>query len=200
MSILFIATYGYLTYRIPKQMLSELSCNRGSVTIIYDGGTVAVIDPGFIGQTKSAYSWIAHTLFPHMTSTLGKASLDYLILLKPNKTTLNALCNVIQEFSINTIIMPELKFEKASLNNASTNLQQTSENTGTTIVIINNQHYEITFAQTILSFVAQNRWIKTSDFFVKTVQLNGSLNNQLFSLTPYQQNTHIRKKKRGAKP
>lgn len=194
MSTLFLLSWCY-AYYCHKQLHSELPCNRGTITIIYDNKTVAVIDPGLIGTTQSAYSWIAYTLFPHIISTTGKTSIDYLILLQPNKTVLNALCDVIKEFSINTIVIPERKQEYNNSPNIYRNLKEAAKEVGTPIITIDNQTRKIRFGQTVLSLVPESTWIKNSSFSIRAVKLDGTSPGKSFSCKPHKITNKQRKKR-----
>jgi len=96
----------------PTQLCNTLACNRGEVTIIYDHGTIVVVDPGVIGQNRSAYSWISYTLLPHIITTTGKTEIDHFIFLQLNKTVLETLSKLAPEKIAKKIYLPEAQKNK----------------------------------------------------------------------------------------
>jgi hypothetical protein len=195
MIVLFILFY-FCVYcaHHPNKMISTIDCNRGKVTILYDHGTLALIDPGVIGQTKSAYSWLTYTLLPYITSTTGKTTIDYLILLQPTKTILTALCDLLPEAQIGTIIIPELKaHEGDSTLHIYRQLQQGVAKTSTKIVIIDSESRKIQFNQTTLTLIP-HQWRTSNNFLIRNVQVTGSVENQPFTCLPYKENTNQRRK------
>ena len=108
--LLFGTTIGFVKYiQHPSQELSSIICNKGKVTIINKNNKVAVIDPGYIGRNKSAASWLAYTLMPHIVKTTGHTTINYFILERPTKTTILALTDFVCEHRIDTIYMPHIE-------------------------------------------------------------------------------------------
>ncbi len=105
---LFICIFSYLNYAQPTKQKSLLTCNRGNIILLYNNGHVTLIDPGYIGQTKSARSWLAYTLMPHIIGTWGKTTIDHAILLSPTITTLASLKSFINEYNVGTLYLPNL--------------------------------------------------------------------------------------------
>ncbi|TET06738.1 hypothetical protein E3J79_01040 [Candidatus Dependentiae bacterium] len=194
MIALFILFYFYVNcIQHPNKIISTLNCNRGQVTILYDHGTLVIIDPGVIGQAKSAYSWLAYTLLPYVTSTTGKTTIDYLILLQPTKTILTALCDLLMEVQIGTIMIPELKIHKSdSTLHMYKQLQQRANKTCTKVIIIDSESQKIQFNQTTIT-LTPHQWITGNNFLIRNVQVIGSLENQSFTCLPYKEDK--RKKK-----
>jgi len=118
LTTLFMSTYALLACIQPTYLTSALPCNRGVVTVMYDNGTVTVIDPGVIGQNKSAYSWISYTLLPHITSTTGKTNIDHFIFLQHNKTISETLLKLAPEKMAKNIYIPEIQNNKEQLTEA----------------------------------------------------------------------------------
>jgi len=112
LTMLFMGTYALLACIQPTYLTSALPCNRGVVTVIYDNGTVTVIDPGVIGQNRSAYSWIEYTLIPHITTTTGKTNIDHFIFLQQNKTISETLLKLAPEKIVKKIYIPEIQNNK----------------------------------------------------------------------------------------
>lgn len=194
MVALFILFYFYVNcIQHPNKMISTLDCNRGQVTILYDHGTLVLIDPGVIGQTKSAYSWLSYTLLPYVTSTTGKTTIDYLILLQPTKTILTALCDLLPEAQITTIIIPELKaHEGNSTLRVYRQLQQGAHKTCTKVITIGSESMKIQFNHTTIALMP-HQWITGNNFLIRNVQVIGSLENQSFTCLPYKEKINQRK-------
>ena len=104
---IFIVLYVYMSFiQCPRTSNSMVNCAKGEIQIIYENNQIAVIDPGHIGQYKSALSWLGYTLMPHITQTTGKTSINYFICLSPTQTTIKALAHFISEYVIETLYTP----------------------------------------------------------------------------------------------
>lgn len=100
-----VATYLHLTYTRFGSTVTHVPCNRGSVTIVLDAGTVTVIDPGVIGQSIAAPNWIEYTLIPALTCKTGKTTIDHLVVLQPGTMVFKALTTLAQKTTIKNIYL-----------------------------------------------------------------------------------------------
>lgn len=109
LSALMIFSTAYLKImHTPAVLHTTIPCNRGNVTIVRAGGKTALIDPGFIGQRKSALSWIEYTLPQALVTMIGSPAINHLVLLKSNTMTLKAITKLITLIPISAIHLPKI--------------------------------------------------------------------------------------------
>lgn len=79
---------------------------NGEITLIKLGTELIMIDPGYIGSTLSAATWISYTLIPEITKQTGTLTIDHLIILQLNTTTLEAICSLCTKIRIKKLYLP----------------------------------------------------------------------------------------------
>ncbi len=70
---------------------THIPCNKGSLTVLANKEQLVLVDPGFLGQRTSATSWAQYTLMPTLIQTMGKTTVDHLIILQPGTMTFQAI-------------------------------------------------------------------------------------------------------------
>ena len=92
--------YIYLTHSNNRTYMESIACNRGSITLIHHNNTVTIIDPGVIGQSIAAPTWVEYTLMPAITKITGRTTIDHLILMQPGSMLFQAIATLAQKMII----------------------------------------------------------------------------------------------------
>ena len=109
-SILLISAYSLLSlYAKTKDHVRDLECNNKKITTINYNNYTIVVDPGVIGRRISAPNWCQYTLIPHLAKSYGTSTIDYFIVLQPNKIIFDALLLLLEKNCINHIYLPSWK-------------------------------------------------------------------------------------------
>jgi len=162
MLTLFVGSCSYMIWlQPPDQLYTTLACNKGNITIIYNRGKLAVIDPGYIGQNKSAESWLQYSLMPYITSNTGKTVIDHFILLQPTKTLFKALTTLAQEKIIDKIYMPLIQ------NKRDKDIQEckiSCRKNNCRLIEISDQPVSCKLSTTGLTMLSVNKWLYSKPF------------------------------------
>lgn len=86
--------------------IETIACNKGAVTMIHHANNVIIIDPGVIGQSIAAPTWVEYTLMPAIIKTTGKTCIDHLVLLQPNQMVFSAIALLAQKLEIRNVYLP----------------------------------------------------------------------------------------------
>lgn len=86
--------------------ITPISCSTSQVTLINHQGMTTVIDPGAVGRTPSAPSWVTHTLVNEVAKKTGRLVIDRFIALKPGTRLFDALCTLLSKITVKEIIIP----------------------------------------------------------------------------------------------
>ena len=65
-----------------------------------------LIDPGYMGKTVGAPSWVQFTLIPQIIQLTGRTTLDHVIVLQPNAMTLKAVESLMVKMPIDHLYIP----------------------------------------------------------------------------------------------
>ncbi|MFI5332524.1 MAG: hypothetical protein ACHQVS_00310 [Candidatus Babeliales bacterium] len=105
--LLLIGFWGYAWYlqrSTPAHI--PIICNNGAVHLIQHQGTFTLIDPGYLGKTMGAPSWVQFTLIPQIIQRTGCTVLDHVIVLQPNTMTLKAVESLMIKMPIKNVYIP----------------------------------------------------------------------------------------------
>lgn len=99
---LLVATCWYIhhTHSKNNSLIEALPCNRGTVTMIHHANQLVIVDPGVIGQSISAPTWVEYTLIPTILKSTGKTCIDHLILMQPSQMLFMAIAALVQKIEI----------------------------------------------------------------------------------------------------
>lgn len=86
--------------------LTKIAKERGEITVIKHHNELIVIDPGYLGSTVSASSWVSYTLIPEITKQTGSLAIDHLIVLQLNHATLDALTCLCTKITVKKLYLP----------------------------------------------------------------------------------------------
>lgn len=136
LALLTIVTFAYCmfaTQSIP--FCQTIACNNGDVTIFYAHNQLALIDPGVIGQKVSAGSWVQYTLLPSIIKTVGRTSIEHVIILQPNKMIFEALEQLSTIANVKKVYIPYWENKlSAPAWHSFCQMQRTLEKNGTIII------------------------------------------------------------------
>lgn len=110
--IMFFAFWALLQFDMnttPSPAISTIPCNRGNITIIQQGSTTTVIDPGYLGRRISAPTWVTFTLVPEIIKKTGSLTIDHLIIQQPGIVLFDALYTLCSKMQVKHIYMPSMK-------------------------------------------------------------------------------------------
>lgn len=91
----------------PKNGTVLVPCNRSNLEIINEQGSITVIDPGVIGSSPSASSWISYDFVSDLTRTVGATCIDHFVLCRINQRTFQALYALASRVHIKNLYLPE---------------------------------------------------------------------------------------------
>lgn len=97
--------YTWYAYRHKSRIIPIVS-PTGSVHLIQHNRTLILIDPGSIGSTLGACSFVQYTLIPQIIQHTGRTFLDHVIVLQPNSMTLKALESLMIKMPIGHLYIP----------------------------------------------------------------------------------------------
>lgn len=107
---LLLLLVGFWTYAWYLQRSTPahipIACNNGAVHLICHQGTLTLIDPGYLGKTMGAPSWVQFTLIPQIIQRTGHTILDHVIVLQPNTMTLKAVESLMIKMPIKNLYIP----------------------------------------------------------------------------------------------
>jgi len=86
--------------------VTPIACNKGSVFILHDHHKTIIIDPGYIGRSPSAASWVQYTLVPQLIQLTGSLRVDYVIVLQPGSRVFEALGSLCTKVQVQQVYMP----------------------------------------------------------------------------------------------
>jgi len=84
----------------------EITCHKGSVTILKSAKEITVVDPGYIGSTASGSTWVTYTLIPEIIKHSGTLTIDHLIILQLGNATLEALTPLCDKMTVKKLYLP----------------------------------------------------------------------------------------------
>jgi hypothetical protein len=88
-----------------KPQYLAIPCQRGDIIACTNQGKLTIVDPGFLGSTRSAASWAQYTLAPTLIREIGHNTIENLVLLKPNGMTFQAAERLCITMGVKTIYL-----------------------------------------------------------------------------------------------
>ncbi len=138
--ILFTILTG-LFLKIPlknETKITTVPCFSKELIVFTSSGKTALIDPGPLGRTIGAPSWVRYTLVPTLIKQ-GVPQIELIICTCPSSTTFRALTALVEAFAVKKIIMPAWKGKLFNTGWASWEaLCISGKNCCTEIILINN--------------------------------------------------------------
>lgn len=105
--LLSLSIYCFVFFvRYDRPVLSEIPCNHGKLMLVQSAGKTALIDPGCIGQSVAAPSWMEYTCIPSLIKDYGILTIDYLVIMQPSQMTYEGLAVLIDLCIIKKIYEP----------------------------------------------------------------------------------------------
>jgi|GEM_PF-517753 len=98
-------TYHPLVTHISRNIRNKV----GEISLIKHGQSYILVDPGVIGSTNSASTWVAYTLIPQIVQDTGTLTIDHVIVLQLNSVLLEALIVLCNTISIKKMYIPAWK-------------------------------------------------------------------------------------------
>lgn len=89
-----------------KPILHQIPCNGGTITIAHDNKQTIIIDPGVIGKSASACSWVQYTLMPYIIQLTGSLHIDHVVMLQPSMRTFEAITTLCKNMKIQYVYLP----------------------------------------------------------------------------------------------
>ncbi|MCX5925564.1 MAG: hypothetical protein NT124_04710 [Candidatus Dependentiae bacterium] len=80
--------------------------SKGEIMLLNVDKKLTLIDPGYIGSTISAATWVTYTLIPEITKHTGTLTIDHLIVLQLNSATLEALTTLCTKINVKKLYLP----------------------------------------------------------------------------------------------
>ncbi len=186
---LLIVFCTYLTFmaRIQAPHYQELACNHGHVALLCEHNTVALIDPGVIGQRINCSSWIEYTLIPHLQRTTGKTTIEYVVALQPNVLTFQALTTLMQKVKIGTLYCTTGEGNPSWRWFAAWELlQKTARDKNTTLIELSNLPHSITLAPDYaLALSPCATFFKRENLRLPVYCVRGGCGTEAFTIYPY---------------
>lgn len=138
----------YLRYDLnSKGRVTTLGQPERQLTLIQHPQATVLIDPGYLGKTVSAPSWVTYTLIPELVKSSVR-SIDHLIVLKPSSLVFQALITLVTILPVKNLYLISWS---GHLNNtgwrAWEQLLATQQYHGLTIHTIDKEPITITFSQ-----------------------------------------------------
>lgn len=84
----------------------KISRGKGEIVLTKLGKNLILIDPGYLGSTVSAATWVTYTLIPKITKHTGTLTIDHLIVLQLNSATLEALTALCTKITVKKLYLP----------------------------------------------------------------------------------------------
>ncbi len=99
-------SYCYMQEHARKPSITEIPCNKGALHIVAADDMLTVIDPGYLGRSIAAESFVEYTLIPSLAQLYGTSVIDHLVLLQPGTTTFKAAKKIIELCQVKNIYIP----------------------------------------------------------------------------------------------
>jgi len=185
LALLLVCTATILKIRISQTgTLETFPCNNGNVTIITDNNQTMLIDPGFIAARPSATSWLSYTLIPHIIQQTGRLTLDYVVLLQPNKRLFDTFRELITKIKVKKIylpfwqgLLPKNTWRSFAL------FKKELEKMKTKLVRINQWSYTIRMSKnTIIHLEPLLNRLRYNTVTYPSVRVTGTIDNEMFTL------------------
>jgi hypothetical protein len=107
LTLLLVSFWAYAWYIQRTQPHHiPIACNNGMVHLIHHDNQLVLIDPGYMGKTLGAPSWVQFTLIPQIIQLTGRTTLDHVIVLQPNAMTLKALESLMIKMPVDHLYIP----------------------------------------------------------------------------------------------
>lgn len=104
--VLLCIPYLYTLLFHASSGILPVACTRSAVTLLKHDGHVFVIDPGAIGQTPSASSWVTYTLTSNLAQKTGSLVVDRFIVMRLGSRIFEALTTLLSKITIKEIMIP----------------------------------------------------------------------------------------------
>lgn len=192
LAILLVATCATLKF-FPYTHGSNretITCNGGEITLITHStwlklqSQITIIDPGFIALRPSYESLISYTLIPEIVQKTGCMHIDHLIMCKFNKRVLDAVQFLATKITIKNLYLPAWKGKIPSYAWRSyANLKKTIlANNGKIISLSYTKKLYNDHTCTLFIEPTPTKEVQYYDATYQPLRINGTLNNQTFSL------------------
>lgn len=86
--------------------ITEIPCNKGALQIIAVHDELLVIDPGYLGRSIAAESFVEYTLIPTLVQLYGTSIITHLVLLQPGIMTFKASQKLIELCKVKNVYTP----------------------------------------------------------------------------------------------
>lgn len=103
---LMISSCFFLREKVIPSAIQYVPCGKEHLVLIKNGSSLVIIDPGCLGRSLSAVSFVQYTLIPHIIAHFGTHTIDRLLIMKPGKLTFDAALALVQKTRINHIYIP----------------------------------------------------------------------------------------------
>jgi hypothetical protein len=168
-----------LKFTCKPPSVTQIPCNKGTLTLFTINKQIVLVDPGALGQCISAASWVEFTLGPTIVNMTGKTTIDHLFLLQPSQLSfeaLAALCNVI---TIKNLYMPFWKGEMSrGQKRAYAKLMKAAKNQQTKISRIGHKIL-IPFNADSICITPQKQFIMSQQMKYPSLELIAHIGNQI---------------------
>lgn len=94
---------------VPASLIKDIPCRSGQVTLIKQNAEIVVIDPGVVGRTSSASSWLEYTLLSELNKHCASHTIDHMVVMSLTKTGLQAYAHLLGKAQVKRIYIPAWK-------------------------------------------------------------------------------------------
>jgi hypothetical protein len=104
--LLMVGSCFFLRQKVVTSIVEPLPCGKEQLYLIKEGQSLTIIDPGCLGRSLSAVSFVQYTLMPHIVANFGTHTIEHLFLMKPGKLTFDAALALMQKARIKHLYIP----------------------------------------------------------------------------------------------
>jgi hypothetical protein len=164
--------------------ITTFPCNKGHITLINHKNTLTMIDPGYIASRPNYESFISYTLVPEIVQKTGSMQIDHLVICTFNKRVLDAVQFLATKMYIKNLYIPSWQGRippfawrsyailKKTILAQNGNIKSISYKKQ----LNNDQTCRISIEP------SSNKPVSYYDATYKKLCINGTINNELFSL------------------
>jgi len=169
---------------VSKNFVQKIDCKEEKVTLAHSNGQTILIDPGVIGKKPSGSSWVQYTLAPEVTSSTGKNTIEYVILLQPGIRTFQAIETLCSTMHLDTIF---LVYWNGTLQKngwrAFFHLKRAAKKHGINLVRIGKQKLTVPLGKkNKLLIQPTGQTLQYHDATYPALQVSGQIDNEEFTL------------------
>lgn len=104
--LLFLSCLSLKTRDYYQPPIITIPRGQGTISLIKCKKELVLIDPGYIGASSAAASWVTYTLIPEIIKQTGTLTIDHLIVLQLNSITLESLALLCTKITVKKLYMP----------------------------------------------------------------------------------------------